>query len=282
MKNRVLATALIFLTAVFVAGAFLAPAALADWDKEDLHKMHFPQLPDEDGWDINATYPKVLADDWQCSETGYIAAIHFWGSWMNDKVGNITSFHLSVHDNIKDGPDGHSMPGNLLWQYNVDIDNVDVIRIDPDTMEDWYDPNTGKYELSNHQIYFQYNIFLNEFLPEEKWIEQEKGEIYWLDISAHVEERDCFWGWKTADVGLYPAPYTDSHFMDDAVWGDFPNVQTWHELTDPQEQETSLDLAFVVAPLPELPTIALFCVGLVGIGGYLGLRKVRQGKRELS
>ena len=34
----------------------LAGPALADWDPADGHKMHFPQLPDEDGWDVKSSH----------------------------------------------------------------------------------------------------------------------------------------------------------------------------------------------------------------------------------
>ncbi|MCJ7578787.1 MAG: hypothetical protein MUO91_10085, partial [candidate division Zixibacteria bacterium] len=47
------------------------------------HKMHFPQLPDLEGWDVYAVYPKTLADDWKCSATGPVTDIHFWGSWKD-------------------------------------------------------------------------------------------------------------------------------------------------------------------------------------------------------
>jgi hypothetical protein len=49
--------------------------------------MHFPQLPDSTGWDVKASGGICLADDWQCSETGYVGDIHFWGSWKNGIVG---------------------------------------------------------------------------------------------------------------------------------------------------------------------------------------------------
>ena len=52
------------------------------WRPGDRHKMHFPQLPDESGWDVRATRPVVLGDDWRCSETGWVKDIHFWGSWQ--------------------------------------------------------------------------------------------------------------------------------------------------------------------------------------------------------
>ena len=69
--------------AILCLGAFLVAPVLADWDPGDGHKMHFPQLPDEEGWDVNATFPKVLADDWTCSGTGWVEDIHFWGSWRH-------------------------------------------------------------------------------------------------------------------------------------------------------------------------------------------------------
>ena len=35
-------------------------SAFADWIEEDGHKMHFPQLPNVVGWDVNATNPVPL------------------------------------------------------------------------------------------------------------------------------------------------------------------------------------------------------------------------------
>ena len=66
-----------------------AGPALADWDPGDGHKMHYPQLPDEDGWDVKAIDGICLADDWLCTESGPVTDIHFWGSWKNGIVGRI-------------------------------------------------------------------------------------------------------------------------------------------------------------------------------------------------
>lgn len=57
----------------------LAAPALADWEPGDGHKMHFPQLPDPDGWDVRAS-ALCMADDWLCTETGTVDDIHWWGS----------------------------------------------------------------------------------------------------------------------------------------------------------------------------------------------------------
>ena len=253
------------LTIPFFVLLFVVAPAWADWVPEDGHKMHFPQLPDEDGWDVYATFDKVLADDWQCSQTGWVKDIHFWGSWKDtdtqpDGIGNvgvINSFHLSIHSNIANGPNGFSIPGPVMWDRDLD---AGYINVDPPTLEGWYDPNTDTYTPDDHNAYFQYNIFLDE----ADWFWQDEGAIYWLDISANVATADTLWGWKTADVDQYPDPFTGSHFMDDAVWDHLLEPAGWQELTDPTG--VSLDLAFVITPEPA--TLALLLVG-----GILGLAR---------
>ena len=64
----------------------LGGVALADWDPGDGHKMHFPQLPDPNGWDVNISIDNMW-DDWQCSQSGPVEDIHFWASWKGD-IGN--------------------------------------------------------------------------------------------------------------------------------------------------------------------------------------------------
>ncbi len=118
MKMKKLKSILIFsMMAIFL----LSGVALADWSPGDGHKMHEPQLPnwDMEGWDVNATYPIVLADDWLCTETGYVKDLHFWGSWLWDMVGTIDSFLISFHYNIPVGPNGWSIPGPPIDQFLV-------------------------------------------------------------------------------------------------------------------------------------------------------------------
>lgn len=73
------------LVTLIVAVCLIAPLAWADWIPSDGHKMHYPQLPDPSGWDVNAMVDQVfarkLADDWRCSESGPVKDIHFWGSY---------------------------------------------------------------------------------------------------------------------------------------------------------------------------------------------------------
>jgi hypothetical protein len=236
---------LLVLGACGILVAWLTVPVMADWDPSMGYKMHFPQLPDLNGWDVDATYPKVLADDWQCSETGPITDVHFWGSWQNDQIGQIQWFHVSIHADVPAQGTIPSHPGEILWQ--EDFTSFAIRGYDPSAGEGWYNPNTGYWNQNDHQHYFQYNI---TNIPNPYY--QAQGQIYWLDISAHVAgTTGSLWGWKTSL----------NHWNDDAVWGDFPNP-AWQELIDPVlTPPTSLDLAFVITPEPA--AFVLLAVGLL-------------------
>ena len=181
-------------------------------------KMHFPQLPDETGWDVNATDPLVVADDWRCTESSLVNEICFWGSWKDDVVGTITSFHLSVHGDIPFHPlTGFSMPGELLWSGDFPLEDFFVAG--PFIGDQgWYDPSTPVAIPSDHTQYFEYCITDIADPPKQR-----EGGIYWLDISATVAEPDRFWGWKTSKDA----------WNDDAVWSPEIPSPTWDELYDP-------------------------------------------------
>jgi len=187
------------------------------------HKMHFPQLPDTLGWDVNATWPKILADDWQCSQTGWVTDIHFWGSWK-DLDGNPNTddfytpypmFMLSIHENIPADPDTPwSRPGRQVWVWAGEIPGV---PIDPPSLEGWYDPNTDSMICNDHSPYWRYDF---AHLPDSFF--QYKDRIYWLNVSAVNIPPPYKWGWKNSR----------DHFMDDAVYTDSP-VGPWLPIVEP-------------------------------------------------
>ena len=122
MKSKIIGI-LVSLLLIGVSGI-----VTADWEEEDGHKMHWPQLPDPNGWDVYCTaglaqWPNVvLADDWQCPETGWIKDIHFWGSWWGDIVGIIDHFVIGVADNIPADQNPHgpwSTPGETLIEWEI-------------------------------------------------------------------------------------------------------------------------------------------------------------------
>ena len=69
--------------ACVMTSTIVARPATADWMEGDDHKMHFPQLPDPNGWDIEiVSFQHEVADDWICSKTGPVNDIHFWTSFF--------------------------------------------------------------------------------------------------------------------------------------------------------------------------------------------------------
>lgn len=200
----------------------LAAGSMADWQWGDGFKMHRPQLPDEAGWDVNATWPFLTADDWLCIGTGPVAEIHFWGSWQHGIEGSLDAFNLKIFSDIPADPPQipYSRPGELLWQLRVPIAEVIVRPIATDDVEGWYGPNSGEVFWSDHNEYFQYNVYL----PNQDWFLQEEGTIYWLGIGAEVAlPQENSWGWKS----------TDNHWNDGGVWGVDDPPYTWIELLEP-------------------------------------------------
>lgn len=226
-----------------------------DLETEESHKMHWPQMPDPNGWDVHACWheqmgvQKVLADDFLCTRSGPITNITFWGSWFNDQYDTqdpwqgITKIHLSMHDDIPD-PDGegpeYSKP-QLPPLRVLDIDlnalppgwNV-VVTPEQPSWQGWYDPNLNEFIPNNHTNYFRYDITI----PADEAFAQTSNTIYWLDVSVETADPAFKWGWKT----------TTDHWNDDAVWADMPvtNLSQWKELYEPPQFEQSLDLAFII------------------------------------
>jgi hypothetical protein len=193
------------------------------------HKMHYPQLPDLEGWDVFALDPKTLADDWQCSETGWVTDIHFWGSWKDvdgdaytdDFFTPMPWFRLSIHRNIPASADTPwSRPGELLWFWEGEIPGT---PFEPPAMEHWFNPNTGEVLYNDHIPYWRYDFFVDQASPPADSFFQYQDSIYWLDVSALYIEPPYEWGWKSSR----------DHFMDDAVYTDNPPEGPWYPLFEP-------------------------------------------------
>ncbi len=248
MKNLILCSVCVLLA---------SSMAFGDWDPGDGHKMHYPQMPDPFGWDVYADAsqtwgPGLIADDWQCSQTGPVDDIHLWGSWSQDMIDEITNVHVSIHSDIPAGTGGanYSMPGDLLWQRDFSATQV-MVRPYGTGDQGFYVPEweTNGIWTNDHQGIHQINIdnIDNPFTQNE-------GTIYWLDIQVTHNAPDPWWGWKTSI----------DHFNDDAVWWDY-NLGMWQELRDPFTNE-SLDMAFVITPEP-----TTLC--LIGLGSLMLRRR---------
>lgn len=217
--------------AIFVCMLLIGTVSIVagDWEEGDGHKMHYPQLPDPYGWDVNF-HDWMLGDDWKCSESGNVTDIHFWFSWRGDDVQDIPWIKVSI---FSDNPGPPSKPENSLWSRQFDRDDF-IIAGPWDGDQGWYHPPNIWVE-HDHKQYYQINI-INIDDP----FEQKEGTIYWLVISAPFYEPDAL-GWKTSL----------DEWNDAAVYG---NPTDWYVLRDPLTGG-NIDLAFVITghePIPDL------------------------------
>lgn len=237
--------------------AILAGPALGDWLPEDGHKMHYPQLPDPDGWDVEiVTEDNECADDWECSKSGKVTDIHFWTSWAHDNEstepipGVIHTIGVTIYDNVPEEANGpHSHPGQPLWT-RVFPQPEFTVRPYGTGDQGFYHAAGNSWEHPDHQLFQQINI-----VNIEDPFEQEEGKIYWLGLWASWEGI-VQWpvGWKTSQ----------DHFMDAAVWWDYLEG-VWNPLYDPRPEHAGerLDFAFVITPEPG--TLALLAIGAVAL-----------------
>ncbi len=234
---------------------------ICDWQQGDPYKHHFPQLPDETGWAVNATNPVVLAEDFMCMESGPIKDYHIWGGWRNDDVGDILSFNLRFYDNIpaSQNPDGYSKPGSLIGE--CEISDFDIVEFFPPTMEGWYDPSIGEIIFDDHYYYFQYNICL----PDSCWFMQDSGSVYWVMLTANVSDPEFTqWGWKS----------TQDHWNDNAVWAPYGDQEelTWNDTWEPADPQTNMfwiGLDQTSSLLPELSGgVGFYGDGISGTGWF--------------
>lgn len=257
---------LAFFTAVVVC-AIVTPV-WADWYEGDSYKMHFPQLPDPNGWDIEIFTPgHEVADDWRCIETGTVDDIHFWFSLQGDPEEH-TIFdivHVGIYSDVpaNTGQFPYSTPGDLLWEQTFGIDQVTIVKDYGTGRQGFADPQLGTGEdawgLDDHQLYHQVNI-----VDIDDPFVQKEGEIYWLGLWVDwFDVQQAPLGWKTADVNKYPQPNTGQHFQDDAVFRSLDGF--WEELIDPYTGQ-SLDMAFVITTIPEPGGVVLMLAGIAGIG----------------
>ncbi|MHC4586454.1 MAG: DUF7901 domain-containing protein, partial [Planctomycetota bacterium] len=211
-----------------------------DWNPDDAHKMHWPQLPDlgTSGMDVDMSL-LFLADDFKCTATGSIDDIHFWGSFRDDVLPSdgpeSLTFEITIYSDIPATENSWSMPGEPLWRQTFSPGEYSIRKL-KDSPEGWYDPAKELYLANNHTQAYQYN-----FCIKEGAFIQEQGTIYWLSVKElRPEAAEYKFGWKTTPHKL--------RWNDDAVFFLAGNLVSF-PMKYPQEHEyagESLDLAFVI------------------------------------
>ncbi|NQT02472.1 MAG: hypothetical protein HQ580_10640, partial [Planctomycetes bacterium] len=211
-----------------------------DWNRDDAHKMHWPQLPDlgTSGMDVDMS-TLFFADDFRCTATGSVDDIHFWGSFRDDVLPpngpDSLIFEIAIYSDIPATESGWSMPGDLLWSRTFSPGEYSICKLD-DSPEGWYDPAKELYLPDNHMQAYQYNIRIKEgaFIQEE-------GTIYWLSVKELGPDDAIYkFGWKTTTHKL--------RWNDAAVFF-FAEKLVSFPMKYPKDHEyvgESLDLAFVI------------------------------------
>ena len=269
-RRRRAATALALLLAVGVILA--AGPAMADWDPGDPFKMHYPQMPDLNGWDVDFFHSTPEAhtgwpsDDWECTQTGPVTDFHFWVSMKGDTLESnprgevpftIVNLRAFITGNVPDGGNGYSVPDDADVKWYGYVQDFAQVRHWATSSQGWFNPLTGEVTPNDHDHIYQVNVTGITEIPGQVSppFVQEQGKIYWLQLLVDAKNAAGEWvdlGWKTAD----------GHFMDDAVYryGDLVKPNEYRELIIDGE---SRDLAFVITPEPA--TIALLGLGAVGL-----------------
>jgi len=285
--------------AVMVGGVLaLGSLARADWDEGDFAK--WVQLPDLRvildsggppltlGLDVNATFPKVLAEDWMCTSKNLVTDFHIWGSWLNDDkpAPDQLKFRAQIYSNNPGGGavGEPSHPEQLLWEREfayspepackLTFTEREYHRFPDGVFEQWYDPNDNEI-VGTDQTVWQYNFCI----PPKDAFEQLGGpnageeQVYWLALTALVPTdangQPLYWfGWKSAE----------DHKIDDGVYADWvpdptggggylpPEPGDWVDLHYPDGhpfQGESMDLSLVITPEPA--TLALLGLGAAGL-----------------
>jgi hypothetical protein len=265
-KRRTMRSLAKLLTGVAMVVLMDVAASAGDWDYS---KMHYPQLPNPNGWDVKLEkYDKILADDFRCTESGPITGIHFWLSWQGDKFGTINSIDVGIYSNNPSGPSGWSQPDQMLWTMHLDRIHA-AMYAGPTGIGDegWFNPNgsgpgEGTYALHDHDYYQRYDL-----LPENPFM-QLAGMTYWLvlnidSIPTPPSMDPVQVGWKTSG---------STQWGDAAVWASSPvggPTGPWIMLADPTTFEP-LDLAFVITGgVPEPSTLVLLGMAALALAGYV-------------
>jgi len=221
----------------------LAAPILGDWNPGDPFKMHYPQLPDPNGWDV--CLHQWIADDFQCTQTGPVSDIHFWISWRKDNVGELSPamFDISIRK------DAGGIPGEVLWSYSG---GQVTIRSFGQGVQGWMCPAASTSVYPDHSQFYQVNL-TDLTNPLTQLIDRR----YWLVIQLTAQQPTTTEaGWKTS-LQQFGAPSMWS--ADGSTWQPVNIGGT--EMSNQAFVITGLplqkELDFGDAPDPTYPTLLL-------------------------
>jgi len=182
MRTHKLSSPIVYILVLLL----ISSTALSDWSVGDDYKMHSPQLPNKNGWDICLVH-QAIADDFKCSESGLIKDIHFWVSWKgdNDDFRNVT-WNIALCANSL------GKPGTVLWTLNPGHASISS-RLYGTGDQGWHCPRDSLTISHDHTNIYQVNV-----TEISSPFYQTKGQVYWLAIQAQIASSKAEVGWKSS------------------------------------------------------------------------------------
>jgi hypothetical protein len=200
-----------------------------------------------------------LADDFGCKASGLLTHIRLWGSWKDDRKGQIKKIRVTICPDDPVGPPGadpshkFSKPGpETLWagEFVPGRFQETLYHTVVKPGEWWWYPGSDKASPGGDTQVWQIDMDVESANAFKQEGTATNPQIYWLVVEVDTAEGE--FGWKTRQ---WP-----EHFMDDAVW---KAAVGWDELHYPfghpysDSERNSIDLAFCLkfsTPTPP-PTI---------------------------
>lgn len=242
-----------------------ATTARADWPNANKTKYYQPPDLTPTSYNVLAAQPPagagiglplILADDFPCTETGFITDIHIWASWLGDTAtANIPDIPITLGfwSDVPATPGNPSHPGALLWSRTflpggAIPGHYKKVPAGSPPSPFWNpDPFPAGSIMGTDFIVWQYNFYPDTQQP----LFEQMGTAtvptnYWLSVTAGANV--VAFGWRTSA----------DHHGDDAVFGHLTATGIpagdWQELFDPiQIPSKSLDLAFALTTTPQTP-----------------------------
>jgi hypothetical protein len=181
------------------------------------NNLKYIQWPDTNvtGYDVWDSGPWVLADDFICTNTGYISDIHLWGSWLNDGwLTNSLTFWIGLFYDVpaytnSSGQLVPSHPGSNFWSQCFAPGCYFETQWLPNGYEHFLDPAPALMG-SDYTIWY-YSFYPTN--PPIQWGSSRSPRTYWVGAHAQLPVGVPYnFGWKTTtnvqhDVSVY-SPWT--------------------------------------------------------------------------
>ena len=208
--------------------------------------IKWEQRPNLDGgYDVSATVPYVVADDFLCTNASTITNIQIWASFLDNQQDPNLTFVLAIwSDALPPSAAGYSRPGTLLWTETFTPGHYGS-SVYGSGQEFFYNLGTGSVTPET-------TAYLYDFTPVRPFCQQGSARnpiVYWLSVYAKSPTAvpSPQFGWKT----------TTTHWRDDAVYGNVVGsgyAGNWKELFAPATTAAiSLDMAFLLNNGPPTP-----------------------------